>query len=425
MSRQNAERSEDFVSVDARLDSILDQLNALATPGSRTPAAKPSTPRPPMPVSKPPERMLKSVPDLELEGVTQTFDQAPEVTNAPPLPDVDTPPPLFGLVASPADAIELAPPPIPPDLIDQSTTPIAPVFTEPAPVSSEPVPFAPAPELEFVVEPAPFSAEPAPVVVEHDEIRIEPAPPEVSAESSPVEVPVAEEGPQVFPLDGPLATDADAEMVPLPQTVEQHLDSNFTADPGWVSHHTDELTEAPLSHETPSAEFATFDTFVPVAEGTVNFDQVDVVSEVPQWGDFSEQIVETEFEPVVLDTAEESCASTELHFHTDEDLPLPDFTGVWADSQELEVCQDDAALAGVLPGPLEGHSKSGISVGRNELDSLRPVDDVVVAKTSQPLGRKLQLVGVVLFGLIALAVMFLDDPAVIDELREIYDGFFG
>ena len=119
----------------------------------------------------------------------------------------------------------------------------------------------------------------------------------------------------------------------------------------------------------------------------------------------------------------------EALFETDDDIPLPDFTGVWADENALGSMwsEDDEAQNGSVPHPVEQGGRSwGISVGRDELDSLRPVDEEpAVVEEEARVARKLQLVMVVLFGLIALAVIFLDDPAVVDDLREFYDGIFG
>jgi hypothetical protein len=129
-----------------------------------------------------------------------------------------------------------------------------------------------------------------------------------------------------------------------------------------------------------------------------------------------------------VSTEDEDPTGYESLFETDEELRLSDFTGVWADEDTPGSAwdQDQSAQNGSVPDPVEqGGHPWGISVGQNELDSLRPVEEEVVVVEQARGTRKLQLVMVVLFGLIALAVIFLQDPAVVDDLRELYDGFVG
>lgn len=419
MSRQHAEPSEDFASTDSRLDAILDQLNALATPGSApqevesaavapvlatpTPSARPEpltpppTPvpsyeAPPMPGSSAPtSRALQSVPDLE--------------------PSMEITP--------------LAPPPVPAEAME-AAEPLAPPVPEFSIVEAPPAPVEPL-EPEFAPDPehAEFETQP---------IAVDAAPVDGPA---PVEITMAEDKPDelVFVLDGPLESDVPTPTLAPPPVPDELETSAVESDPGWVSHHNavpasdpepQLLAESPLlepAFETPDVEASMETSFL---EQDVDTPEVEPAFEPPQWGEVVEQPDEPE--PIAIDVAvdDETPAPPELHYGADEELPIPDFTGVWADSEEPTVWDNDPSIDAMVPGPVEDvRSGNGISVGRNELDSLRPVEEAVAAKPEQNLGRKLQLVGVVLFGLIALAVMFLDDPAVVDELRELYDGFFG
>lgn len=487
MSRQNAELSEDFASTDSRLDAILAQLNALAAPDASSRPAKPtphlaeaapdlsesepesdlpdpapveppplpdaaaSAPKPPMPGSTFPSRPLQSVPDIDeaLLADESVFDVAPAPDIAPDPSEAPASPPMLGLVPSPVETPPLAPPPVPLDAITHD----------------EP-------------EPEP---EPEPVVVEYraQDVPDETVVADESTEPAPVEITIAKDSPQVFVLDGPLETDTIAAPMPAPVPIESEFgppvdaeaeaeaepdfetpsEGEFAApedsDPGWVSHHTAEPAEAAdqamstdvFGEATEQAVASTGNDFEALmndlesvfeADEEIERDEPESSFGAPQWTDAVEDVIEAELditpepqyeartEPLTREEPSVMADGVEHHFGSDEDLPIPDFTGVWVDSDEPSVWDNDGSSERLLPGPVEGgRNKNGISVGRNELDSLRPVEEEVVSQPAPNLGRKLQLVGVVLFGLIALAVMFLDDPAVVEELRELYDGFFG
>ncbi len=461
MSRQNAELSEDFASTDSRLDAILAQLNALGQPGLEPPAPEvPSsrpesvppaesappesstleTPEPSMPMPMPaeqPSRPLQSVPDLEssLQTKEPVLDETPAPDGVLQPPEAPLPPPMLGLVPPPIEPPLDEPPPVPSGLLDE--------------------------------------VEPEPVVVEYrsPETHAESPTFEAPSEPAPVEITMAKESPQVFVLDGPLETDTIAPFAPPPVPVIDsefgpvveadadtsagpEFDSEDDADPGWVSYHTAESTVPEIESTVPEIEstvpeevsmdhdFASLmqepeATFA--AESEAEEDEAEPTFGAPEWSDVVEEIVEPESElhaglelepELEMFTLEDDIVDTpavEHHFDCDEDLPIPDFTGVWVDSEDPSVWDKDVSAERLLPGPVEGgrnRNGNGISVGRNELDNLRPVEEEVVVKEAPNLGRKLQLVGVVLFGLIALAVMFLNDPAVVDELRALYDGFF-
>ncbi|MDW3177296.1 MAG: hypothetical protein R8J94_07930 [Acidimicrobiia bacterium] len=323
----------------------------------------------------------------------------------------------------------LAPPPVPVEAVE-AAEPVAPPVPEFSLVEAPPVPVEPN-EPEFAPNPEPAMFETQPTAVDA-------APVDVPA---PVEITMAEDKPDelVFVLDGPLESDVPAPTLAPPPVPDELETSAVESDPGWVSHHNavpasdpepQMLAEMPLLEpelETLDVE-ASVETAMETSflEQDVDAPEVEPAFEPPQWGEVVEQPDEPE--PIAMDVAvdEDTPAPPELHYGADEELPIPDFTGVWADSEEPTVWDNDPSIDAMVPGPVEDvRSGNGISVGRNELDSLRPAEEAVAAKPEQNLGRKLQLVGVVLFGLIALAVMFLDDPAVVDELRELYDGFFG
>lgn len=453
MSGQPAEQSEGFTSSDSRLDAILNQLNAL---GSAAPAPDKAEPA------------LRSVPDLPSTVASEALVDdiahaspetvSPSETVSPP--EVPLPRPL--LAAVPTAPPVVLPPPVP----EMSSVDI-----------ESPVPQAPPlPEVEPIAEPTNFTfglpdagipPETAPPEPLEPEVLV---PPEVLAqpdifdiapvvESQPA---VAEEAPVVveyrsereelvFELDGPLTAE------PLPEeavaAVPDQSDVAFSdvdpgtppplpsgGDTGWISHHSESAESTP---EQTSNEFADApdvaelvdDPMVALVEAQSGVlevpDTLDAREgaggfESPQWGEINENddVVEeaafSAFNP-------HAATSSPDEYATDEDLPLPDFTGVWDDSTVPSVWDAAANERSQVPDPVEIPGKgSGISVGRTELDSLRPAEEEKAEREpAQNLGRKMQLFAVILFGLIALAVVLLNDPAAVEELREIYDGFFG
>jgi hypothetical protein len=173
------------------------------------------------------------------------------------------------------------------------------------------------------------------------------------------------------------------------------------------SHHVDETQVEVFAAPAPNVEFET-----PAED--------ESLVGVSDWVDVEEDVVQED--------SSDTSAHNGLIYESDEDLPLPDFTGVWADNDLAVVWDHESAneAARAIPEPIEtGRTGSEISDSRNELESLRPAEGFDITKVPQKLGRQTQIAAVVLFALIALAVILLNEPAVVDELRETYDGFFG
>ena len=112
-------------------------------------------------------------------------------------------------------------------------------------------------------------------------------------------------------------------------------------------------------------------------------------------------------------------------FPTDEDLPLPDFTGVnngtvteggfWGDSDNDVPESVDAGLG-------------QISAQRDEFDKLRPTDEEMpeaLEKESVDLSIKLQMIGVIIVGILALLAVWLKDPGVVADMRASVESLFG
>lgn len=373
MSGQPAEQPEGSPSADSRLDAILNQLNAL---GASTPAQQEVAPR------------LRSVPDLPAPVFEQPADggheEAPQASERLSPPDVPPPPASLAVVPNPEPAV--APPPLPPlPEIEPIAEPTTFAFGRTDEIS-EPTETQ---ELVFELNGA-LEEEP---ILNHEIFHV--------AEAS-VDAPMAEAAPTTPSLEPPVG------------------------DTGWVSHHTEmnhgTIAEAAISQpidtasETPNGGFSGAEAIA----GPASF-------ESPEWGDIVEKDDVVEDVPFSAFNRPASGEAGSSEYTTDEELPIPDFTGVWDDAGIPDVWDADTSLAAAVPDPVEIPGRgSGISVGHNELDSLRPDEEEKAAKEpTQNLGRKMQLFAVILFGLIALAVVLLNDPAAVDELRRIYDGFFG
>lgn len=428
MSGQNAERSGEFTSTDSRLDAILEQLNALG--GS---APTPNTP----------PAALRSVPDLPSEPTESVLDGGEPAERPDPPESVSN--------------LDLVPPPLEPP--PRETPPVEKTVIDPVPLAAV---ADDSDQLDLVIEPpetvtiAP-PAEPAPFETQTQDQH---EPPQQYSAPEQVEAPQPVEAPQRPDL---LDEDIDTTVFTLPPQLPTVTPDTADHDTAWVSHHEDK--------EQPDGDQGQSESVEPPVEAQVGvFDgrtpdvEIESLTEdesafgAPDWADVQEDdpledipdslgvqdgptlggtdmfehidsaatpAPEFELEPPI------EIADSSVHgplYESDEDLPLPDFTGVWSEDGDETVWGQDAAQMSsqAIPEPVEtGREGSGISVGRNELDSLRPTEEVAIVKEPQHLGRKLQLMGVVLFGLIALAVIFLDDPAVIDELRDLYDNFFG
>jgi len=468
MSEQHSERfEEELDSAHSRLDSILDQLSALGTTDG---PALAETPGPGHPAP-----LLRSVPDLDPLMPPALPDLMPISTTVEDL----TPPSEESteVQAEESDHLSAEEPEL-----EQANEPLVVEYHE-LEITSPPETEDVVPELS-VVEPTAVVDDEAKATVGGDEelvfmldgpLRTEqPTDTAAEAKASPLTEPE---------FTQPEFTEAEfAEpQFGAPEITASEISDDV--DAGWVSHHeanqvletelvapTVEDVEQPVavapSFDSPQwaeeptdvdAEVGSVDIFghgEPEADETLVsgepefFDvegasglselsmelQADGHEDTPDHAEpileaLSSDVLGTDFTSAApVSTEDEEPTGYESLFETDEELPLPDFTGVWADEDLPESVWDQAQgfQSVSVPDPVEsGQHRWGIAVGRNELDSLRPVEDEVVTAEQAGVARKLQLVMVVLFGLIALAVILLEDPAVVDDLRELYDGFFG
>ena len=116
-----------------------------------------------------------------------------------------------------------------------------------------------------------------------------------------------------------------------------------------------------------------------------------------------------------LGTIEEPIVESE-HYATDEDLPLPDFTGVYGDETESLLDEDG------MPVPVEKTKSSKFAARREELDKLRPSDEeqgaeMAEAEKSRGLGFKKQIALVAIFAIAVLVFFWLQDPAAVEDIR--------
>ncbi len=462
MSEQHAETFEEGVdSAHSRLDAILDQLNSLGTTETS------GLPKTPQPIRRAPT--LRSVPDLETLIPPALLDLTPVSSTveyvAPPSAE-----------STAADSEQSAQPSLEAPELEQVDEPLVAEYHE----LTQP----PEPETEYLVpelpavETADFSGDEPKQNVSGDEELVFMLEGPLDTEQ------LADTAPET---DVSSVTESEFIEPELPQPKFPASDVNEDVDTGWISHHeahqvvetelvvpTIEDVERPVTEAPsfdapeqaeepsgaaadPEAEVASVDVLghqQPEADeipGLVDLDFFDVegasglnvlemeldfdgVEETPEHTEPTSEaltldVLGTDFESEHSASIEDVDATGyEPLFETDEELPLPDFTGVWVDEAapgSMRSEEDGAQKVG-LPEPVEkGGDSRGIAVGRNELDSLRPVDEEPDVADEALVARKLQLVMVVLFGLIALAVIFLNDAAAVDDLREIYDGFFG
>jgi len=451
MSEQHAETFEEGVdSAHSRLDAILDQLSSLGTTDTS------GLPKTPQPIRRAPT--LRSVPDLETLIPPVLLDLTPVSSTV----EYVAPP------SAESTAADSAQPSLEAPALEQVDERLVAEYHELE--LTQP----PDPEIEYLVPELP--------AVETADFRGDEPKQNVSGDE---ELVFMLEGPLDTEQLADTAPETDVSSVTESEFIEPELpqpkfpasDVNEDVDTGWVSHHEAHqvvetelvvptiedverpVTEAPsfdapeqaeeLSDAAadPEAEVASVDVLghqQPEADeipGLVDLDFFDVegasglnelemeldfdgVAETPEHTEPTSEaltldVLGTDFESEHSASIEDVDATGyEPLFETDEELPLPDFTGVWV--------EENGAQNVGLPEPVEkGGDSWGIAVGRNELDSLRPVDEEPDVADEALVARKLQLVMVVLFGLIALAVIFLNDPAAVDDLRELYDGFFG
>ena len=107
-------------------------------------------------------------------------------------------------------------------------------------------------------------------------------------------------------------------------------------------------------------------------------------------------------------------------YTSDDELPLPDFTGVY-DGDEAES----------KSGSVESTISSSLSVGRHELDSLRPIEDpedsVLIADVQEKrdLSGIVQFSFVVFIGIAALVMYWVLDPTALADMQANLDNLLG
>ena len=518
MSGQNAQRAENFDSLNNRLDSILDALNALAEPTS---------------TSEPRSRPLQAVPDLD-DSVAQPNLTDPPADPLTPLAtptaatdavqvDVDIPAPELPApfesqldvleassgqatpnveaplssdrpeltVVSDLDSPAFDTPGLPdlPEILEPPTfapleqvldAPVA--FDEPPVFEVPPVPETPVVEVPPVPEaaetpdvsrPFVFEVPPVPEVAEasafgvadrvseptdavtFDNTVAEAAAPEVSspiesvfgmATSTPEQAEPSTEVAAATTEDverprSIFRTTSDAPSAPEPVQPAPESD-----DDDWVSHHITEPTrEHGLFDEVPSASAAPTaptqlegdalwhvdhypeapevasvepvaqageDLWSTVAETEEMLFSLDPAVEVSEGSDIFggvQNFAEVE-QPVVSDLpmpaglTDELATDDSVKYGTDEDLPIPDFTGVYDETPK------DWTVPG---GDLVASEETSITqttamMRRDELDRLRPSAEVAVEAqetATQARQPRIVLLGVI-FALVALAVIF-------------------
>jgi len=245
-------------------------------------------------------------------------------------------------------------------------------------------------------------------------------------------------------------------VVSTPETPEI---ASEPATDGWVSYHEPVAPQAePAAADVPESNTfgATVETtsgydvnndpqwdLAAPLEGSI-FDQapnntsaapsnpVDVATEVEQTlGELdSFSTFDSAEEPVQLAGLDMSAESVDLSafdatgneevglFDTDDELPLPDFTGVYDESQT------GSAGKGVESGV------KGISVGREELDKLRPSDEEsqnaeTAAQESGNLRLNKQFLLVLIFGIAVLVFFLITQPDAVEDMQRSIDSLLG
>ena len=461
MSGQNAKRNDELESVNNRLDSILNALDAL---GGSTPE-EPTTPTPPTSQSTP---TLQLVPDIQ-ETPPNVEDPPPGYTaeselvppTAPPvLPELDVqdsdldagaPPvelPRFEtqldvLGATPTTTPEQAPPfvetpraaqfpDLAPNLDTAAAAPLVPEVSEPFPESVVEAPAAfdvPAVPESVVETPAAFEVPD----VAHAEFA-EPTSAAVNVADTVFVDP--DTGAELIELDDPVAAGSETDEVTRPKSIFRTTAADAVEpapvaaspavddDDEWVSHHIIEpsrshelFDEVPPASATPASpeqlEGDALWAVEPYPAGQENTAPLEAPSTVQDanpedlWG----TVVETEEMLFSLDPAETNSeifqapdptlsVETQVDSHasfdtvspladvhgqevdesaptygTDEDLPIPDFTGVYDETSGDSAWSLDTAPVGAS---VEGElTQTTAMIRRDELDRLRPASEVL------------------------------------------------
>ena len=244
--------------------------------------------------------------------------------------------------------------------------------------------------------------------------------------------------------------------------------STQSDDDDWVSHHhvadelppvSDEATpssyfdEVPLASETPPTpeqltgdalwSVPTFDELPPSNDESGAESPVDGLWAIDETEPVSDAntISTTGLFEDVTDTADAAIDEHDSHTHpdstefsasledaasvfaTDEELPIPDFTGVYdetpTDSDAWNLDDPDSGVP-LAEGSL---TQSAAIMRRDELDKLRPGLELQTTEVIEPTERKprwLFLLIILGIGLVALLVLFLDDPDVVAWIQDFY-----
>ncbi len=366
---------------------------------------------------------------LPIREVT-AFEPAPMVEAAPTTEEVPV------LEAAVPDAM-----PVPEAVAVPEATPEAPVVEAPVFEQTE----LEAPAVPTVQE-APETEQPASESISPFE-----------ATSRPVEVPTAPT--RIFGSDMAVAETA------TPAQQSDPAQESDEEDDGWVSFHSDETPAvAPSPFQVPDGQAASEDI---AAAPSTNYD----LSTDPQWDlgaleatetpsvylgatqvatdpvDMATEVERTleemdtfagleepeapmeiaSFEPPQIQPAElhvvpDPVDDDEEAYASDDDLPLPDFTGVYA--EELE--DPDG-----VPNPVEARS-AGVSARRAELDKLRPADEELsgeelaeLEERKRSLSVTTQILLVAVFGLAVLVLVWLFEPDAVNAIRNGIQNLFG
>ena len=477
MSEQFAMQPDEFDSTNNRLDSILDRLNALGESAASMKDAplRPLQSVPPIDSNTPgvvesapptPPPNLGLVPPVDhapvVDGPAAAIEQ-PEVEQmhaqpvvsevVAPAPVDQTPPPVLPTVPTPA--VEVTPP----EVAAAESSVFESSLVDDIANDLPPLPDVPSLPDELV-------SDPGPIEVEHNGLDLNPTP--LVGQTPAANEAELMESAAVFELD-PATLEAEAAIEP--PEAPTSIFSLSTAEPaiaapeeegdGWISHHGDEPAvdepTAEVDGEDISENVDPMWAIDPV-EQAAGDEEASIFTEAGVDGVFSEgsatggpapvadpideifavlegadedfvdiselddiaNISELDAEPLSLDF--DADIVVEEAFASDDDLPIPDFTGVydetavegrfWADSDDN------------VPKGVEG-SIGQISARRDELDKLRPVEgEEPAAVEKEPVERSamLQIVGVIFVGILAVLAVFLLDPAAVADMRESIEG---
>ena len=203
--------------------------------------------------------------------------------------------------------------------------------------------------------------------------------------------------PLPFFADGPSTSTAGADLWQTVDETESMLTSLDPTTPPDAELDADLFAAANVGGTNPNAH-----VFDPSA--------LEQVPE-PAWG-------EPVAEPTP-DLASEGEEEVSARFLTDEDLPIPDFTGVYDETpKDTEAWNVDQAIN---DGSAEGSlSQKTAMMRRNELDRLRPVTEDSQEEETSKSERKVRpvylmvILGIALF---ALILIFLADPMILEQIQ--------